>query len=74
MENDLHNVCPIESGDQQSRAPQPTYAPFLLALGTTMLFWGVTTSPIMSAAGFGIFAWALGMWIRDIAKSWRNQP
>jgi hypothetical protein len=74
MENDLHNARPIEPGNQQYRAPQPTYAPFLLALGTTMLFWGLTTSPIMSAAGFGIFAGALGMWIRDIAKSWRNQP
>ena len=72
MESDLHNVNAIESRDSQSHAPKPTYAPFLLALGTTMLFWGLTTSPIMSAAGLGIFAWALGMWIRDIAHSWRT--
>jgi hypothetical protein len=54
------------------RAPEPSYAPFLLALGITMVFWGLATSPVMSAGGFAVFAWALWMWIRDIAKAWRN--
>jgi hypothetical protein len=53
--------------------PKPTYAPFLLALGITMVFWGVTTSLVMSAGGLVVFAWALWMWIRDIAEAWRTQ-
>lgn len=51
-------------------APGPTYAPFMLALGCTMLFWGLTTSVVMSIGGLAIFAWAMGLWIRDIAASW----
>jgi hypothetical protein len=57
---------------QSRKAPEPTYAPFLLALGITMLFWGLATSPVMSAGGLGIFVWALWMWIAQIAQSWRN--
>jgi hypothetical protein len=65
--------------DQTERAeplsqpvPEPTYAPFMLALGITMLFWGLVTSPVMSAGVFMIFAWALWMWIRDIAQDWKK--
>lgn len=56
----------------KQKAPQPTYAPFMLALGVTMLFWGLATSPIMSAAGFVAFAWALWTWISEIAGDWRT--
>jgi hypothetical protein len=54
------------------KAPEPSYAPFLLALGITMVFWGLATSPVMSAGGFVLFASALWMWIREIATGWRN--
>ncbi len=65
---------PLESPDelQPRKSPRPTYAPFFLALGVTMLFWGLATSPVMSAGGLAILAWALWMWIRDIAQAWRN--
>jgi hypothetical protein len=68
---------PIENGPDPLKAPaenapRPTYAPFFLALGITMLFWGLATSPVMSAGGFAIFVWALWMWIREIARGWRN--
>ena len=63
----------IESSEAQPQAaPKPSYAPFLLALGITMGFWGLATSPVMSAAGVLVFAGALGLWIRDIAQAWRN--
>ena len=52
--------------------PPPSYAPFLLALGITMLFLGLATSPVMSAGGLVIFIWALWTWIREIAQAWRN--
>jgi hypothetical protein len=54
------------------KATEPTYAPFMLALGITMLFWGLATSPIMSIGGLIVFVWASWMWIRQIAQSWRN--
>ena len=53
-------------------APKPSYAPFLVALGITMVFWGLATSPVMSAGGFAVFAWGLWSWVRDIAQAWRN--
>jgi hypothetical protein len=54
------------------KPPRPTYAPFMLALGITMIFWGIATSPVMSLCGFGVFAWALWMWIRDLAQAWKD--
>jgi len=63
----------IESPEVQPQAaPKPSYAPFLLALGITMAFWGLATSPVMSAGGVALFAGALALWIRDIAQTWRN--
>ena len=73
MNHDLPNDPAAERAESLSRpAPAPTYAPFMLALGVTMLFWGLVTSPVMSAGGFAIFVWALWMWIRDIAQDWKK--
>ena len=60
------------SGSQPQAAPKPSYAPFFLALGITMTFWGLATSPVMSVSGFAVFAWALWSWVREIAQAWRN--
>ena len=49
--SDLESPTETRSGEKR-KAPQPTYAPFMLAVGVTMLFWGLATSPVMSAAGF----------------------
>ena len=74
MENGFPDERSLDWAEPERRnEPKPTYAPFLLALGITMVFWGLTTSPVMSAGGFAILAWALWMWIRDIAQAWRNQ-
>ena len=63
----------IESPEAQPQAaPKPSYAPVLLALGITMAFWGLATSPVMSAGGFVIFAWAMWTWIREISRDWRD--
>ena len=53
-------------------AAQPTYAPFMLAVAVTMMFWGLATSPIMSAVGLIVLAWALWAWISEIAADWRR--
>ena len=57
---------------EKRKTPQPTYAPFMLAVGVTMLFWGLATSPVMSAAGFVAIVWALWTWITEIANDWRS--
>ena len=63
----------IDSSEAQPKAtPKPSYAPFFVALGVTMAFWGLATSPVMSAGGLAVFAWGLWSWIRDIAQAWRN--
>jgi hypothetical protein len=57
---------------EKRKEPKPTYAPFMLAVGVTMLFWGLATSPIMSAVGFVVMAFALWTWISEIAGDWRR--
>ena len=66
---------PLEPQPEPKRsiAPQPSYAPILLALGITMLFWGLVTSPIMSLGGLVIFIWAAWTWIRQIAQASRSE-
>ena len=51
---------------------EPSYAPFLLALGITMIFWGIVTSPVMSIGGFVLLIWGLSLWISEIAQGWRK--
>ena len=51
---------------------EPSYAPFLLALGITMIFWGIATSPIMSTGGFVLLVWGLWQWISAIVQAWRQ--
>ena len=58
---------------REREAPvEPTYAPFLLALGITMIFWGIVTSPVMSIGGLALLIWGLGLWISAIAQGWRK--
>ena len=72
MELDHQGEGAVKSAEAEPRtAPKPSYAPFLLALGITMLFWGLATSPVMSLGGLAVFIWALWMWLRDIAQAWR---
>jgi hypothetical protein len=73
MTNESASESPNQSRlTAKQKTPQPTYAPFMLAVGVTMLFWGLATSPVMSATGFVVFAWALWTWIADIGNNWRN--
>jgi hypothetical protein len=61
-----------ESGAPQVPTVEPTYAPFLVALGITMIFWGIVTSPVMSIGGAVLFVWGLFLWIGGIAQGWRK--
>ena len=46
--------------------PAPTYWPVVLALGTTMILWGLVSSWLLSGVGLLLFALALSGWIGDI--------
>ena len=73
MEQEFPSELTADSAEPHPEpAVVPSYAPFLLALGITMAFWGLATSPVMSIGGFAVFAWALWSWVHDIAQSWRN--
>ncbi len=46
--------------------PEPTYWPAVLAIGVTLLAWGVVTSTLLSLLGLGISIVAVIKWIGDI--------
>ena len=46
--------------------PRPTHFPAGLAMGTTLIFWGLISSWMTLAAGLGLFAAALFRWINEI--------
>jgi hypothetical protein len=56
------------SEPQPRTLPRPTSAPFLLAIGTAMGFWGIVTSPIMSLGGVALFVGALVMWMNELRR------
>jgi hypothetical protein len=64
---------PLSTTPQTPAPAEPSYAPFLLAVGITMIFWGIATSPIMSIGGFILLIWGLSLWISAIANGWRKQ-
>jgi hypothetical protein len=73
MEQEILDEPTVEVAERHTdAAPKPSYAPFLVALGITMTFWGLATSPVVSAGGLAVLAWGLGSWVRSIAKAWRN--
>lgn len=44
--------------------PDPTYWPAALALGMTVLAWGLVTQPLVAAVGGVVAVGSLGGWIR----------
>jgi len=64
---------PLSTPPQTPAPVEPSYAPFLLAVGITMIFWGIVTSPIMSIGGLLLLIGGLSLWISAIASGWRQQ-
>ena len=64
---------PVFATPQTPAPVEPSYAPFLLAVGITMIFWGIVTSPIMSIGGLVLLISGLSLWISAIANGWRKQ-
>jgi hypothetical protein len=46
--------------------PPPTFWPAGLALGITLLFWGLVSSWVILGAGVGLLALALAGWIKEL--------
>ena len=56
----------IEIKPLPATLPPPTVWPITLALGTTLMAFGVLTSYIMSLAGLGLFLIGAGGWLGDL--------
>jgi hypothetical protein len=54
--------------------PRPTCAPLALALGTTLVFWGLVTSWLISTTGLAVCAGALASWINAIRHARKQHP
>ena len=63
---------PLPGSQVPQASVEPSYAPFLLALGITMIFWGIVTSPVMSIGGLVLLVCGLWLWISAIAQAWRK--
>ena len=50
------------------RIPESTYAPAVLGLGITFLFWGLMTTFYISGVGLILFAMALTQWIGELRR------
>jgi hypothetical protein len=54
------------SRPKPERIPRSTAWPAAMALGITLLAWGLITSPIVLGVGLVLFASALAGWIGEI--------
>jgi len=48
--------------------PSPTYWPFVLSLGATLVGLGILTSKIISAVGAALFILAIIKWIGELSS------
>ncbi len=53
--------------------PEPTFWPITLALGLTLLLWGIVTSIYISMVGFIIVVLAVRGWVHDIRRDHQKQ-
>jgi hypothetical protein len=69
MMNERHtNVRPGWEQLPPERLPRPNFFPAGVAMGTTFIFWGLITSWVILAVGFGLFAASLAGWIYEILR------
>jgi hypothetical protein len=71
MDTETSKPAPLElrpgwNVPQPQQLPAPCVWPAALALGITLLVWGLVTSLIITGVGILLFAVALAGWIRDI--------
>jgi hypothetical protein len=50
------------------KIPEPTWTPAAVAFGVTLVFWGMVTSPLISASGIVVIAIGLTFWIGDMCR------
>ncbi len=66
MEGSNQTAAPVEvEEDEPVHLPPPSWAPIILALGLTLIAFGVALSPIVLIVGVVFFLIGLGNWISD---------
>ncbi|HEY4249304.1 MAG TPA: hypothetical protein VGM64_20950 [Lacunisphaera sp.] len=73
------NPIPPYSSDTWERLPaeplpRSTHYPAFLAMGTTLIFWGLISSWMTLFMGFYVFGSALAGWIKEIRHERKNHP
>ena len=64
-----HPETPLEwQTPQPQRIPRATYAPAVLGLGITFVFWGFLTTLYISGVGLLLCAMALTQWIGELRR------
>ncbi len=59
-------IPPGWTAPQPAHLSEPTYWPVVMALGITLLLWGIVTSFLISLVGLALFGLSLAGWIGDI--------
>jgi hypothetical protein len=72
MDNETKPIHQGWTALPHGRLARPNYFPAGLAMGTTLIFWGVITSWVVFLAGLGLFTAALAGWIAEIRHE-RNE-
>jgi hypothetical protein len=70
LENDKGNSAGWNIPKPES-IPPPTYWPFILSLGATLMGLGVLTSHIISATGIVLFILAIIKWVGELCSEER---
>ncbi len=71
MSTDPQNVPPA---GEEIHLPPGSLQPLALTVGLTIGLIGLTKWPLVSAAGFIILFWAMGLWIRDARREHHSLP
>lgn len=61
------------SQPKPERLPEPTAWPVALALGVTLILWGLVSSLVITSIGLVLFVAALAGWVADIRHERKHQ-
>ncbi len=61
-----HDEQIIKTKAKPEDLPRPTYWPFFLALGLTLMGWGLLSTWLFSVTGLLVFAVSLFGWINNL--------
>jgi hypothetical protein len=52
------------------KIPMPTYAPLFLALGITLLLFGIVSMYVFCYVGLFLIVWSISKWVAELFHGW----